>query len=146
MSNEMVLRARVLLLDEGRTDANRLDPAAELRAYRVLAPVSPLVYRRKLALALVAWVDSPAYADRPELRLALLREAVDAADGMPADAPFRTAVLLLTLDAAQRHLADTDTDPDTAAAADADAAADTDAAQAQIDSLRARIATLTRAV
>ncbi|MCX5212576.1 hypothetical protein OG689_25370 [Kitasatospora sp. NBC_00240] len=95
MNSEAVLRARVLMLDEGR-----IAPVQELRALRVLAPVAPAAYLPKLSRALVKYAKG---RTGPE-RLALLVEAVDAAERMDEADPVRPAVLLKALNAYQKQL------------------------------------------
>ncbi|MET9616240.1 hypothetical protein [Kitasatospora indigofera] len=94
-NHDAVLRARVLMLDEGR-----IGPVHELRALRVLAPVAPAAYLPKLSMALVEYAKA---RTGPE-RLALLAEAVDAAERMDRTDPVRAAVLLKALDASQEQL------------------------------------------
>ncbi|GAA2839246.1 hypothetical protein GCM10010441_74600 [Kitasatospora paracochleata] len=97
MENDIVTSARVLLLSSGKLTASEL-----VWAFRLLAPISPDVYRPKLTRALLKLARQTAHL--PEARLALLAEAVASAEAMdPAD-PIRRTPLLAALDAYQHHL------------------------------------------
>ncbi|GHE27625.1 hypothetical protein GCM10018781_80260 [Kitasatospora indigofera] len=99
MNHDMVLRTRVLLLDEGR-----LGPTVELRAFRLMASVSPAAYLPKLSRALVASSSGLKRWARPELWPAFLEEAVAAAERMDVSDPLRADVLFEARDAYQAHL------------------------------------------
>ncbi|MFC9325515.1 hypothetical protein [Kitasatospora sp. NPDC057015] len=100
MNHDMVLRTRVLLLDEGR-----LSPMVELRAFRLMASVSPAAYLPKLSRALVASSSGLKRWARPEMWSAFLEEAVAAAERMDVSDPLRAEVLAEAVGAYRQQLA-----------------------------------------
>ncbi|MGW6569815.1 hypothetical protein [Streptomyces sp. NPDC054975] len=96
IDQDAVLRARVLLLGSGR-----LRLFEQVRAYRVLAVVSPKVYLPKLVDALLSMIYR---SWDPEVDLALGAEAVEAARRIEAGAPAWAERLCTALDAYQAAL------------------------------------------
>ncbi|MFE4309910.1 hypothetical protein ACFRR6_28115 [Streptomyces sp. NPDC056891] len=93
---DAVLRARVLLLGSGR-----LGLQEQLRAYRVLAEVSPRAYLPKLVDTLL---QAGYNADDPEVELALYTEGVAAGRRIGAGAPNRMERLFRALHFRERAL------------------------------------------
>ncbi|MGW1465582.1 hypothetical protein ACWCPT_14750 [Streptomyces sp. NPDC002308] len=96
IDHDAVLRARVLLLGSGRPSRAEL-----VRAYRVLAEVSPKAYMPKLVDGLLALRHE---SRDPEVDVALAAEASRAARRMDAGAPDREERLRRALDAYQASL------------------------------------------
>ncbi|GAA4881938.1 hypothetical protein [Kitasatospora terrestris] len=94
MTDDLTTRARTMLLS---TDEPTL--LQQVWAFRLLAPVSPAVYRPKLTRALVRLSDS--VREDHAARHALLSEALEAADGLHPDNPDRNPALHTALDALQ---------------------------------------------
>ncbi|MEV8589262.1 hypothetical protein AB0424_20245 [Streptomyces sp. NPDC051180] len=99
VDHDAVLRARTMLLG-----SDRLSPAEQVEAYRVLSRVSPAAYLPKLADALTSLGCEVARAGRPERELELTAEAVDAARRIGADEPNRLQALCGALWFHQRAL------------------------------------------
>ncbi|TWE21803.1 hypothetical protein FB465_7029 [Kitasatospora atroaurantiaca] len=100
MDQDAVQRARVLLLGSNRRVLRGPDA---LRVYRVLTQVSPEVYGSKLAYVLVEASRSPRLSDLPQVRLALLDEAIEVAEALHQANPFRAKVLARALDARRQE-------------------------------------------
>ncbi|MFI9332045.1 hypothetical protein ACIGZJ_31440 [Kitasatospora sp. NPDC052868] len=90
MDQDMVLRARVLLLS---ADRRVVRGARGLAAYRLLAQADAAVYGSKLAYVLLEAARSAQVRDLPQARLALLEEAVAVAGALEEGNPFRARVL-----------------------------------------------------
>ncbi|MFJ8647423.1 hypothetical protein ACIRNI_15040 [Streptomyces sp. NPDC093546] len=98
VDHDDIIRARTALLASGRRT-----PREEVRAYRVLAQVSPAAYLPLLAGSLL----SRSYQipnDRPDVCLPLVEEAVAAARAIDPAEPARAEVLRRALHAYQREL------------------------------------------
>ncbi|WP_051716213.1 hypothetical protein [Streptomyces bikiniensis] len=93
IDQDAVLRARTMLLG-----SDRLDPAEELEAYRILAEVSPAAYLPKLVGALLSYGSGASYGHDRERKLALRAEALDTARRIDVDHPRRTEVFAEALE------------------------------------------------
>ncbi|MEV6212065.1 hypothetical protein [Kitasatospora sp. NPDC051914] len=97
MNQDAILRARVLLLGTGELTALQ-----RVTAHRLLAADSPAVHLPKLSTALVDLAERTGHL--PDACLALLDEAIAAAEAMDAADPYRPQVLAEALDARQLQL------------------------------------------
>lgn len=97
VDRDAVIRAQVLLLGSG------IGIHQQIAAYRVLAQVSPAVYLPKLARALLT-VAHREVQDRPEVQLAVVTDAVDAARRLDPAEPQRGELLIRALDYQQYAL------------------------------------------
>ncbi|MER5864299.1 hypothetical protein [Kitasatospora sp. NPDC002040] len=96
VDRDAVIRAQVLL-------GSGIGIHQEIAAYRVLAEVSPLTYLSRLARALLT-LGQEQLGGRPELHLAAVLEAADAARRLAEAEPGRDQVLLDALGELQRLL------------------------------------------
>ncbi|MEY9949834.1 hypothetical protein [Kitasatospora sp. GAS1066B] len=103
MDQDAVLRARALLLSSNR---RVLRGPEALWVYRVLTQVGPEVYGSKLAYVLVEASRSARVSELPQVRLALLDEAVEVAQALDGANPFRAKVLANAVDARRQELTD----------------------------------------
>ncbi|MEV0174790.1 hypothetical protein AB0I00_27175 [Streptomyces sp. NPDC050803] len=94
-----VLWARNVLLG-----TERPSPRRAVDACRVLARVSPATYLPRLSKALYELAFVAELREKPEIRLTLFEEAVEAAYAMDETDPQRADVLLSSLDWQQREL------------------------------------------
>ncbi|MBV6699161.1 hypothetical protein [Kitasatospora aureofaciens] len=94
MDRDLVLKARMRLMSH---DGRVLHAPAGLGVYRLLYAVSPQVYASKLAYVLVEASRSPEVAHLPQVRRALLHEALAALQVLAPGHPFRAKVLDRTL-------------------------------------------------
>ncbi len=102
MNQDAVLRARLLVLGSNR---RVLRGPEALWVYRVLTRESPEVYGSKLAYVLVEASGSPRLSGLPQLRLALLQEAIGVAEALDGANPYREKVLTMALDARRQERA-----------------------------------------
>ena len=97
VDQDAVIRARTMLLGSRRASSSQL-----IWAYRVLAEVSPLTYRPKLAAALT--MEGYHAERRSPAKLALHAEAVENARLIDAGEPKRTEILVRALSALESAL------------------------------------------
>ncbi|MFB7352617.1 hypothetical protein [Streptomyces gardneri] len=99
VDHDAVLRARTMLLGSGR-----LSRSQEVEAYRVLAKVSPAAYLPKLVQALTSYCYEPGFRNRPDLRIVVHAEQVEAARALDTSEPQGARLLCLALHSYQHAL------------------------------------------